>query len=180
MPESRQPQDRTSSTIGELARPVTEIIHADHRIDEAVLRLSLQKRPVLPVVDGDEIIGVLTRHDVPRAREASEPAHVTARELMNAALPFCYLDDGPMIAHALMERHACEYLLAVDRGGNLKGVLGREDLPLANHEEVRLVRRQLEALGSREADARGMASTTNPGGLEVYAQQPTIKHIPGG
>src|SRR5919106_4790333 len=43
--------DPARQRVRRFARPVREIVHADHEIDEAALRLSLQDHPVVPVSD---------------------------------------------------------------------------------------------------------------------------------
>ena len=102
--------------VRRFARPVREIIHADQEMDEAALRLSLQEHPVLPVADGDEIVGVLARSELARAaQEQNRDVRITARVMMTTDLAFCYLDDDVATARALMDKHGCNHLMVVDR-----------------------------------------------------------------
>jgi CBS domain-containing protein len=64
-------KDGASPRVRQFARPMRETVHADQEIDEAALRLSLQERPLLPVTDGDEIVGVLTQRGL--APERGKP-----------------------------------------------------------------------------------------------------------
>jgi CBS domain-containing protein len=170
--------DAQPQKVQHFIRPVRETIHADHDIDEAALALSLQERPILPVSDGDEIVGVIARADLARAREASGPTRLTARDIMTAELALCYLDDSVKIALALMERHGCDHLLVVDSDRALAGILDRDDLPPVSAADAQAVLDQPDALDSREENTQGIASTAQPGGLKVYAQRPTIKEEP--
>jgi hypothetical protein len=88
-------KDDGTPRVRQFARPIRETVHADQEIDEAALRLSLQERPLLPVTDGDEIVGVLTQRDLVRARKAAqaEEARPTARVVMSSDIVFCHLDD---------------------------------------------------------------------------------------
>lgn len=168
--------DDTSSTpVRDLARPVRETLHADQEVDEAALRLSLQEIPVLPVADGDEIVGVLTRDHLAAAREAeeSESARITARMVMSSDLAFCYLDDDTTTAHTLMDLSGSDHLLVIDVEGALVGILGRHDLPPARTTQAQSLQRQ-DLVEPRHRVA-GVAKTVQPGGLDVYADRPKIR-----
>src|SRR3546814_7766478 len=52
--------------------PTTEVVHLDQSLIDAANRLRLFSLPVLPVVDGDEIVGLLTFEAV-EARQRLSP-----------------------------------------------------------------------------------------------------------
>jgi len=168
--------DPARMRVRRFARPVREIIHADHEMDEAALRLSLQEHPVLPVADGDEIVGVLARSELARAaEEQNRDVRITARVMMTTDLAFCYLDDDVTTARALMDRHGCNHLMVVDCNQVLVGTLERDDLPAAGAREPQSLRERPEVVEPREEQAQGVASTIQPGGLDVYDERPTIR-----
>jgi CBS-domain-containing membrane protein len=169
-------KDDGTPRVRQFARPIHETVHADQEIDEAALRLSLQERPLLPVTDADEIVGVLTQRDLVRARKAAqaEGARPTARAIMSSDTAFCYLDDDAAVARALMDRHGCDHLLVIDADQALVGLVGREDLPAVGAAEARSHERP-EVVELRVEDASGIAKTIQPGGLDVYADRPKIK-----
>jgi len=173
-----QGQDASLLPIRHFARPVRETIHADHEIDEALVRLSLQQCPVLPVIDGDEIVGIIGEADLVRARAEGGPARLTARHLMTTEVPFCYLDDALKVAHELMDRRGCDHLLVVDGERALAGVLGREALPSGSKAEPHAMQDRPDVVESRNEKAQGIGTKTQPGGLEVYAERPIIKKVP--
>jgi CBS domain-containing protein len=162
--------------VRRFARPVRETIHADQEMDEAALRMSLQEHPVLPVADGDQIVGVLARSELVRAAdEQNRDVRITARVMMTTELAFCYLDDDVTTARALMDKHGCNHLMLVDRNQVLVGTLERGDLPAASARETASVQEMPEVVEPREEQAQGIASTIQPGGLDVYDERPTIK-----
>jgi CBS domain-containing protein len=169
-------KDHGTPRVRQFARPIRETVHADQEIDEAALRLSLQEKPLLPVTDADEIVGVLTQRDLVRARKAeqAEVAQLTARVVMSSDLAFCYLDDDVATARALMDRHGCDHLLVIDADQALVGLVGREDLPAVSAAEARSHDRP-EVAEPRIEDASGIAKTIQPGGLDVYAERPKLK-----
>jgi CBS domain-containing protein len=164
---------RGKRRVRRFTRPVREIIHADHEMDEAALRLSLQDHPVLPVADADQIVGVLARSELARAaEEQNRDTRITARVMMTTDLAFCYLDDDVTTARALMDKHGCNHLLVVERDGVLVGTLERDDLPAASPGETR---ERPEVVEQREEHAQGVADHIQPGGLDVYAERLTIR-----
>jgi CBS domain-containing protein len=182
--QSAKPHERASAgaepagqPIRRFARPVREIVHADHEIEEAALRLSLQEHAVLPVSDGDQIVGVIARTELAKAAKAkaSGTERVTARVVMATDLAFCYLDDDVTTAHALMDRHGCRHLMVVDRDRVLVGTLERDDLPPVSERVRRALQARPEIVAPRETHAQGVASTIQPGGLDVYAERPKLK-----
>jgi CBS domain-containing protein len=169
--------DPARQRVRRFARPVREVVHADHEIDEAALRLSLQEHQVLPVSDGDQIVGVIARTELAKAAKAkaSGSARVTARVVMTTHLAFCYLDDDVTTAQALMDKHGCRHLMVVDRDRVLIGTLKRDDLPSVSKRARRSLQARPEVTVPREAHAHGVATTIQPGGLDVYAERPKLK-----
>jgi CBS domain-containing protein len=175
-PAARRSPCPARMRVRRFARPVREIIHADQEMDEAALRLSLQEHPVLPVADADQIVGVLARSELARAaEEENRDVRITARVMMTTDLAFCYLDDDVTTARALMDKHACNHLMVVDRDQVLVGTLERDDLPAASARETHSLQDRPDVVEPREEHAQGVATTIQPGGLDVYDERPTIK-----
>ena len=157
-------------------KPVGETIHADHEIDEATLKLSLQEHPVLPVVDADQIVGVLGRVEMAKAAEEQDgDVRLTARVMMTTDLAFCYLDDEIATALALMDKHRCNHLMVIDREQVLVGTVQRDDLPGVSARDSEAAQRRSEAVEPREEHTQGVSDTIQPGGLDVYDESPTIR-----
>jgi CBS-domain-containing membrane protein len=95
--------------------------------------------------------------------------------VMTTDLAFCYLDDDVTTAQALMDKHGCRHLMVVDRDRVLIGTLKRDDLPSVSKRARRALQARQEVTAPREAHAQGVASTIQPGGLDVYAERPKLK-----
>lgn len=162
--------------VRRFARPVHDVIHADHELDEAALQLSLQEHPVLPVADADHVVGVVARADLERAaKEQKRDTRITARMIMTTDLAFCYLDDSLATARALMDKHGCNHLLVADRNQVLVGTLERHGLPAASPGETQSLQERPEVVEPREEHGQGVADTIQPGGLDVYAERLKIR-----
>lgn len=172
-----QPRDQSVLRVRHFTRPARELAHPDHGLGEALVRLRDQERSILPVCDGDEIVGVVTYRDLEEAQSAAarSPRRVTVRHVMSTDLAFCYPDDEARTARAMMHRHGCHHLLVVDGEKRLVGILERGDLPRATPAEDAELARRDDLAAPREAATEGIASTVPPGGLEVYAQTPRIR-----
>jgi hypothetical protein len=74
-----------------------------------------------------------------------------------------------------MDRHGCRHLMVVDRDRVLVGTLERDDLPPVSERVRRALQARPEIVAPRETHAQGIASTIQPGGLDVYAERPKLK-----
>lgn len=164
----------------DLMWPAPATLHPDHELDEAQDRLRDQEYGVLPVLDGDQIVGVLSRAEIELGLQASAraPRRVTARHVMRTELAFCYEGDAATTARAMMDRHGIDHLLVVDRDMVLVGVLERSNLPPVREGEAEVLAHEPAVAEPREGASEGLSSNIQPGGLEVYPERPTIKVVP--
>jgi CBS domain-containing protein len=167
---------RGRAQVRDLMSPVGDMVHPDHELDEARDRLDRQDPQILPVLDGDQIVGVLSPSGIRTGLEASSctPRQVTVRHVMSTALTFCYLDDTAETARASMDRRNVDHLLVVDEAMYLVGLLHRSHLPPSGEAAATLAQGRAAAR-PRESATEGVSSTMHPGGLEVYADRPTIR-----
>src|SRR3546814_7883298 len=90
--------------------PTTEVVHLDQSLIDAANRLRLFSLPVLPVVDGDEIVGLLTFEAV-EARQRLSPedlAETAVRDHMSAEVAFCRTDESMETVRAIMREGRSE------------------------------------------------------------------------
>lgn len=108
--------------------PTDLLVHPDHRLGEALARLHEARQTFAPVVDGDEIVGVLA---VDRIADAAghAPGGVRdkpVREVMQTEIPFLYEDDPEALGRAIARQTGEGRFCVVDRDGHLTGVLTLE------------------------------------------------------
>ena len=88
---------------------------------------------MLPVVDGDEIVGVYTldhlaqRKDQPPAPPAAEDARASrVADHMTAEIPYVYEDDDLATAHQMLQRHDLPWLLVINRDDEYVGLISAD------------------------------------------------------
>ena len=112
----------------DLMLPTTEVVHLDQSLKDAADRLRRFGLPLLPVVDGDEIVGVVTGEALEEMAAAEvDLAHTAVRDHMSAEVSFCRPDESVQTARAIMEKGGHRRLLVVDDKGRLCGLLASTD-----------------------------------------------------
>lgn len=104
--------------------------HPDLPLLEAGHILERIRAGVLPVVDGDELVGIATDRDMflgLTTRDA-RPSEVTVGEVMHRDVVTCA--PGDLLLHAVrsMEEHGLRRLPVADHGGRLVGILSLDDV----------------------------------------------------
>ncbi len=137
------------------------------RLDAAAGLMAEQDIGILPITDGDHLVGMLSERDVSRAvaipgRSVGE-LHVS--EVMSESIVSCRPEDAVSVAMESMERRGVRHLAVLDAGGRLVGVISLRDVLSALLETTRS-----EAEAERERAIldrlRGMKSgprTDSPG-----------------
>jgi CBS domain-containing protein len=69
-------RDPDSTTIGEIASSDLETVSPDDDLNTALRKMASSKVRRLPVVDGDELVGIVAQADVARQGDDSETGHV--------------------------------------------------------------------------------------------------------
>jgi len=87
---------------------------------------------ILPVVDGDELVGVVTDRDlvVRSVAHGHRPHEVTVRQVMSAEPATCSPDDTVVAAVGRMIDREVRRLVVVDGAGTVMGLLTVDDLAL--------------------------------------------------
>lgn len=115
--------------VGHLMVSVNDFVHVDHDLREAGIRMKRLGVPFLPVVDGDELVGVLTARDIySTAPEAQEDGTrgVLVRDRLLSDLAFCYETDSLATAVQVMEEAAVHRLLVANHQSYLVGLITLE------------------------------------------------------
>ncbi len=85
---------------------------------------------ILPVLDGDTLLGVLTDRDITlRATTAGQdPRWTTVQQAMTPNLVYCFEDQDVQEAARLMQQKQIRRLLVLDREKQLVGIVSLGDL----------------------------------------------------
>jgi CBS domain-containing protein len=136
--------------------PTTEVVHLDQSLLEAGIRLRRYRLPALPVVDGDEIVGLLTAEALEKQAAApdNDLAETAVRDHMSAEVAFCRTDESVAAARRLIEEGGHSHLLVTDGKGRLCGLIAAHDLGAeaageAESEDPHVVKTPGRATGSR-------------------------------
>jgi CBS domain-containing protein len=108
-----------------------EVIHPTDTLKTAAQKMRDRDIGFLPVVDGDELIGVLTDRDlVVRAMaDGVKMNTIIGRELVTSPGIHAFEDDGVEEAAHLMREHQIRRLVVLNRNdGNVRGVLSLGDI----------------------------------------------------
>lgn len=113
----------------DIMQPTTEVVHLDQTLLDAGIRLQQARLAALPVVDGDEIVGLLTRKAIEDKVVSldNDLSNTAVRDHMSAEIAFCHDDESAETARRLMDEGGHSRLLVVDRQGQLCGIIAAGD-----------------------------------------------------
>lgn len=149
--------------------PLDEPAHVDHSLRDTEIRMHALQVPFLPVVDGDEVVGVVALSEVQRARGVAAVSGVppTVRDVMSTTFAYCHDNDSLEEAYAAAETLHVEGVVVVDRnnllvGCAMKEVLRAETDRTARDAPVMQHKAQTSGLAARESAGRPKGYTVRP------------------
>jgi CBS domain-containing protein len=116
--------------VRELMSSDVEIVGADQPIRHAAERMRVIDIGVLPVQDGDEIVGIVTDRDIAvrASAEGYDPNATAVRAVMTEGVVSVYDDQEVIEAARLMEEHQIRRLPVLDRENRLYGMISLGDI----------------------------------------------------
>ncbi len=107
-----------------------EVIHPDLPLEAAAAKMDALNVGVLPVCDGDRVLGVVTDRDITVRATAvgSDPTTTRVREAMSADPIYAFEDQDVAEAARLMHEKQIRRLMVLDRNHRLVGVVSLGDL----------------------------------------------------
>ena len=119
--------------LKEIMTSDVEVLHPNDTLQTAARKMRERDIGFLPVVDGDELIGVLTDRDLVMRALATgmQPQAMVGREMLTAP-PICVYDDQSVDeATRLMRENQIRRLVILERGdGRITGVVSLGDLAI--------------------------------------------------
>ena len=108
-----------------------EFIQPNDSMQTAAQKMRDRDIGFLPVLEGDELVGVVTDRDIAVRAIASgiHPTSILGRELATSPVVYCFEDQDVEEAAHLMRQHQIRRLVILHRNNNqLAGVLSLGDL----------------------------------------------------
>jgi CBS domain-containing protein len=153
----RRPQHGPSPKEAKVAHHVKQIMTAkvetarpDMTLKEAAERMRLCDIGMLPVCDGQKIIGAITDRDIAirATAEGSDPEITAVSDVMTASgICFCFEDDDVKDVAALMRDRQVRRIPVVDRKKHLVGIVSLGDI--AQHSDERTAGATLEGVSQQ-------------------------------
>jgi CBS domain-containing protein len=111
-----------------------QIAHPDHSIQQAAGMMAGMDAGVLPVVEDEQLVGIITDRDIAlRAVAHGKAPQTSVREVMSGDVRYCYEDQDTAQVIRDMAGQRLRRLPVLDRGHKLVGMLSMADL--VGHEE---------------------------------------------
>jgi len=107
-----------------------ETVSAGETIGRAAKKMETLNVGLLPVMESEKLIGVVTDRDiVTRAVAAGLNPHMTTvRQVMTPKAFTCHDDETPTEAALIMEKNLVHRLVVTDREGRLVGIVSLSDI----------------------------------------------------
>jgi CBS domain-containing protein len=114
-----------------------ETIESTQSLEDAAKKMARLAVGILPVEEGNEIVGIVTDRDivVRGLAEEKDPTLTSVSEVMSSNLIWCYQDDDVEKAGKLMEERKVRRLLVCDQNDVPVGILSLGDLAVKTHQE---------------------------------------------
>lgn len=110
--------------------PNPQVVRSDALLQEVAEKMSTLEIGVLPVCNGDRVIGILTDRDVTvRATAAGcDPTMIQVCDVMTTDIIYCFEDQDVSEAAKLMEDKQVRRLLVLNQEQHLVGIVSLDDL----------------------------------------------------
>jgi CBS domain-containing protein len=119
--------------VNEIMTHNPEVVRSDALLHEVAEKMRTLDIGVLPVCDGERLIGLLTDRDITvRATAAGcDPTMIQVCDVMTTNLVYCFDDQEVVEAAKLMEAQQVRRLPVLNRQQRLVGIVSLEDLAVA-------------------------------------------------
>ncbi|MBI1757386.1 MAG: CBS domain-containing protein [Fimbriimonas ginsengisoli] len=116
-----------------------QVVHPDTTLRDAALVMRNANIGMLPVVDGERVVGILTDRDlvVRGMAELRDPARARVRHVMTTDVVRVYEDQEMEDAIDVMGLMRVQRVVVVDRQERLLGVLSASDAAVLCHGDTR-------------------------------------------
>jgi CBS domain-containing protein len=122
--------------INRIMTEYVEVITLETSIQEAAEQMRSLDVGVLPVCDGDRLVGILTDRDlaVRAVADGRDPKSTPIEEIMTRQVVCCFEDQDIEEAERVMEKNQIRRLPVLDRDKRIVGIVSLGDLAVKNDE----------------------------------------------
>jgi CBS domain-containing protein len=115
--------------LKEIMTPSVERIHANVSLQEAAQKMKTLNVGVLPVYDGDRLVGMISDRDITvrASAEGRDPTKTSINEVMTPEVVYCFEDQPVEEAAKIMEDKQVRRLIVLNRDKRLVGIVSLGD-----------------------------------------------------
>lgn len=116
--------------IADIMTRKVEVVHPDSTLQEAAEKMRTLDVGMMPVCDGERLVGMLTDRDITvrATAEGYDPTKTKVRETMTPEVTYCFEDQTVQEAAKLMEEKQIRRLPILSRDKRLIGIVSLGDL----------------------------------------------------
>jgi CBS domain-containing protein len=122
--------------LNDIMTEYVEVISPEISIQEAAKQMRSLDVGVLPVCNGDRLVGMLTDRDlaIRAVADGRDPKTTTVEEAMTPEVAYCFEDQDTEEAERVMEKHQIRRLPVLARDKRLVGIVSLRDLAIKDDE----------------------------------------------
>ena len=123
--------------VSEVMTCGVETVSSAATLEEAGKKMRMRNVGMLPVVDDEKVVGVVTDRDIVlrAVSERMRPEMTRVREVMTRQALYCYEDQDITEASLVMEKHFIHRLVVLNRKDMLVGVVSLSDIAAKTRNE---------------------------------------------
>jgi CBS domain-containing protein len=116
--------------LSEIMTENVEVLPPDASLQEAAQRMKELNVGLIPICDGQRLVGTLTDRDITVRATADglDPCQTTVGEVMSAQVLYCFEDQGVEEAARIMNERQVRRLPILDRKKRLCGIVSLGDI----------------------------------------------------
>ena len=128
--QSRHASAASPRLLKDVMTPRVEVIHPGATLEDAAQKMKAFDVGVIPVCDGERLVGMLTDRDivVRVIAEQRDPKRMAVRDAMTPQVTYCFDDDSVEKAAMLMVEKQIRRLVVLNREKRLVGIVSLGDL----------------------------------------------------
>ncbi|HTD67471.1 MAG TPA: CBS domain-containing protein [Candidatus Limnocylindria bacterium] len=114
-----------------------EVIHPDATICEAARKMKERDIGMLPVCDGERLVGSITDRDlaIRAIAQGYDTLSTKVRDVMTSGIRCCFEEDSLQKAARVMEKEQIRRLPVLNSAKRLVGIISTGDLAVRSHDE---------------------------------------------